>query len=84
MAREFPRFLFSKRTRVKHPGAWIVHTLHPQFIAKAYLDFDEVPQVDLLQVFSPLVPATDRTVTDAFDAMKKWFNAQLLSGDIQI
>jgi hypothetical protein len=68
MAREYPRFLFSKSINTKHPGNYLTHTLEPRVIASIQKINNQWQIVPL-----PNEPLSTALLLD----MQMWLKAQI-------
>lgn len=70
MAREYPRFIFSHPFDTKSQERFIVHTLHPQMIAKVTYAPDGGHYVDPVKAF---VPAEEQKIKEVAYQMHSWY-----------
>jgi hypothetical protein len=70
MSREYPRFIFSHPFDTKSKERFIIHTLHPQMIAKVTYASDGGHYVDPIKAF---VPADQSTLDQIAYRMYDWY-----------
>ena len=73
MARPYPRFIYSDPQDTKSAGPFIIHTLHPQLIAKVSFNQEGFPQIIPLSTFTP---ADDKQTDEVIYAMHNWYTAK--------
>lgn len=81
MARSYPRFLFSKVTRGKSTGVFIMHAMKPQVLIKL-ADNTEKFIIEFYEVWA--INPDYQQIAKILSAAEKWFTGQVRNGEIKL